>query len=230
VWDHRAALSAASAPAEGAEAAVGKVEKKRRKMDKATTADAAAAAPPPTLAPAVVLRGHSQPVTGVAWAGGGADSIVSASWDGGVRVWDVGTGKCAHTVGGLKAVQSLALSSGARAAGSGSLLAATGHDNGLVQLWDARAKPGEAAAAKLLSHSRWVSGLAFSDASEHLLLSASHDLTIKMWDVRGKLPLHTLAAHADKVLCVGWGGLDGNTILSGGADSQLLAHALHALN
>jgi hypothetical protein len=40
--------------------------------------------------------------------------------------------------------------------------------------------------------------------------------------------LHTLAAHGDKVLCVGWGGLDGKTILSGGADAQLLAHALPA--
>jgi ribosome biogenesis protein YTM1 len=106
------------------------------------------------------------------------------------------------------------------------MLAASGHDSGLIQLWDVRAKPGEAATSKLLSHAEWVSALAFHPSSEFLLLSASHDRTVKMWDVRGKLPLHTIEAHSDKVLCVGWGGANGNAILSGGADSRLLVHTL----
>ncbi|KAJ1635765.1 WD40-repeat-containing domain protein [Pavlovales sp. CCMP2436] len=203
--------------------------KKRRKASAASSEEAAerVAPPPAHLSPVSVLRAHSQPVTGVQWAG--SETLVSSSWDGAMHVWDVRTAQRTHTVGGLKAIQSFALSSASESGAvqmPASLLAATGHDNGAVQLWDVRAKPSEAAAAKLLSHSTWVSALAFSETSEFLLLSASHDQTVKMWDIRGKLPLHSLDVHTDKVLAACWGGTDGGAIISGGADARLLVHAL----
>lgn len=232
LWELGGALEAAAGAGPAAEpaAAKGGAEGKRRKT--AGAAEPAPAptpptAPPHTVSPSSVLRGHSQPVTGVAWAE--AHALVSASWDGSVRTWDLSTGQCAHSVGGLKAVQALAVSAAQAGGGvGGSVLAATGHDNGLVQLWDARAKPSEAAAARLLSHAAWVTSVAFCAASPFQLLSGAHDGCLKVWDVRGKLPLHTLAAHADKVLCAGWGGPEGGLILSGGADRKLLVHAMPA--
>jgi len=37
---------------------------------------------------------------------------------------------------------------------------------------------------------------------EYHLCSASYDQTIKIWDMRSAVPLHTIAAHEGKVLCV----------------------------
>ena len=233
--DATAADLAAATPVDEGGDSLGGGKAKRRKGAAVAPPPPPPPPPPPAerLAPRSILRGHSQAVTGVAWAG--ISLVVSASMDGTVRSWDAATAQSSHTVGGLKGVQALALSSDVRGGGgggggggdaTGALLAATGHDNGLVQLWDARARPSEAAAARLLSHTRWVSALAFAPASPYRLLSASHDGCLKVWDIRGKLPLHTLGAHgAAKVLCAAWGGKDGRAILSGGADCRLLVHA-----
>ena len=51
----------------------------------------------------------------------------------------------------------------------------------------------------LKSHSHWVTDLAWHPTSPHQLLSASYDKTVKQWDVRAAVPLHTLTAHTDKV-------------------------------
>ena len=51
----------------------------------------------------------------------------------------------------------------------------------------------------LTSHSHWVTDLAWHPIAPHQLLSASYDRTVKQWDVRAAVPLHTLAAHTDKV-------------------------------
>jgi ribosome biogenesis protein YTM1 len=56
-------------------------------------------------------------------------------------------------------------------------------------------------------------------SSIHHLLSASYDGTIKLWDTRSKVPLHTLQAHNDKALSADWWKED--SIISGGADAQL---------
>jgi WD40 repeat protein len=54
--------------------------------------------------------------------------------------------------------------------------------------------------------------------SENMLVSVSYDKTIKLWDTRSTIPLHTLVGHQDKVLCVDW---DGEKIVSGSADTKL---------
>ena len=52
------------------------------------------------------------------------------------------------------------------------------------------------------SHTDWILALAWSPASEHHLLSASQDGSLKLWDTRSPLPLHTISSHTDKVrLC-----------------------------
>ena len=52
----------------------------------------------------------------------------------------------------------------------------------------------------LKSHSHWVTSLAWHPSSPHQLVSTSYDRTVKQWDVRAAVPLHTLQAHSDKVV------------------------------
>ncbi len=50
-----------------------------------------------------------------------------------------------------------------------------------------------------------------------MLASSSHDGSIKIWDIRSSIPLHTVQAHAkgSKALCLSF--TDG-AIFSGGSD------------
>lgn len=49
------------------------------------------------------------------------------------------------------------------------------------------------------SHTDWILALAWSPASEYHLVSAGQDHSLKVWDTRSQLPLHTVDSHTDKV-------------------------------
>ena len=53
------------------------------------------------------------------------------------------------------------------------------------------------------SHKDWILGVAWSPASAYHLVTASQDGTLKLWDVRAAVPLHTIEGHTDKarILC-----------------------------
>lgn len=61
--------------------------------------------------------------------------------------------------------------------------------------------------------------VAWSPESEFHLISASHDHTLKLWDIRGSVPLYTLAAHEGKALCVALGAK--GQVASGGSDGRV---------
>jgi ribosome biogenesis protein YTM1 len=71
----------------------------------------------------------------------------------------------------------------------------------------------------LTSHLGWVPSVNFHPQNENLLASGSYDKTVKFWDIRSKIPLHTISAHSDKVLVVDWDQQE--RIISGGADNKL---------
>ena len=75
----------------------------------------------------------------------------------------------------------------------------------------------------LKSHKQWVSGVCWAPYNEFLLSSVSYDGTIKVWDTRAAMPLHTVADSHEansKVLCVDWKVKD--TIVSGGSDRKIV--------
>ncbi len=74
------------------------------------------------------------------------------------------------------------------------------------------------------SHTDWISAVAWHPSSEHVVATASYDKTLKLWDLRAAVPLHTMHGHTDKVLCVVWAGPD--RLLSGGADCTARTHAV----
>jgi ribosome biogenesis protein YTM1 len=65
-----------------------------------------------------------------------------------------------------------------------------------------------------------------SNHSEFLLTSVSHDSTIKVWDTRSSIPLHTITNghNNQKIFCVDWS--QPNEILSGGADNKTTSHVI----
>ncbi len=74
------------------------------------------------------------------------------------------------------------------------------------------------------SHTDWISSVAWHPTSEHHVVSASYDTTLKLWDIRASIPLHTLEGHTEKVLCVAWSGP--NAMVSGGADCLLQTYSV----
>ena len=61
---------------------------------------------------------------------------------------------------------------------------------------------------------RWNPG------NEHQLVSCAYDGCVKLWDTRGKLPLHTVNAHPnERAMAVDFHGPD--RVVSGGTDGKL---------
>ncbi|GLJ38552.1 hypothetical protein SUGI_0785750 [Cryptomeria japonica] len=157
------------------------------------------------------LEGHTQCVSSVVWFG--KDTIYSASWDHSVRSWVVETGVNANTLSCGKVL--LCLSIGGE---NSALIAAAGADS-VLRIWDPRLPGSLKPILQLSSHKSWISACKWHAESKHHLISASYDGTVKLWDIRSKVPLATLEAHTDKVLCADW--WKGDRIVSGGAESKL---------
>eukprot|EP00897_Mesotaenium_endlicherianum_P005871 jgi/Mesen1/5311/ME000264S04333 len=201
-WDTSIRLWRVEADPAAAEEQAKDDAKKKRRADSNGGAHSIASAAPQVEARAT-LEGHTQCVSSVAWPD--SDSLYSASWDHSLRSWDASTGS--------KAVLSLSVG------GDGSALLATGGADSILRIWDTRAAESTAPVQQLLSHRGWITSVKWAKGSAHHLLSASHDGSIKLWDTRTKIPLYSLDAHTDKVLCADW--WSNNTVISGGADSKL---------
>jgi ribosome biogenesis protein YTM1 len=70
----------------------------------------------------------------------------------------------------------------------------------------------------LCSHKSWVSDVQWCHTDPYVLASNSHDGTLKVWDIRSSVPLHTVMAvskKGEKALCLAFG--DGY-VYSGGSD------------
>lgn len=80
------------------------------------------------------------------------------------------------------------------------VLVATGHDDGVIRLWN---PTDEALIAEFSEHELPVSALAF-DADGSRLVSAGEDRVIKLWDVGSRKLLREFTGHTDRIPAVGW--------------------------
>jgi WD40 repeat protein len=80
------------------------------------------------------------------------------------------------------------------------LLVATGHDDGVVRLWNPAE---EALIAEFSEHELPVSALAF-DADGGRLVSAGEDRVLKLWDVGDRKLIRDFTGHTDRIPAVGW--------------------------
>lgn len=142
------------------------------------------------------LEGHSSAVTSLAFTSDGTD-LVSASWDGTVRVWDV----VAKTEKRVATRNSTAFFSIAHSRDG--RFFAIGGDDGRLSIWDTS---GPRPLHVLASGSRVVRALALSPDRKTL---ASKDrkavgspgwyTTVRLWDIASGRPLVDLLGHSDVV-------------------------------
>lgn len=100
-----------------------------------------------------------------------------------------------------------------------SQLILTGHDDGMIRLWDTRSKEGMFIKMKLGSHKNQVSGITKSPTNEFHFATSSFDGTAKVWDYRSTTPLYTLgSASVFKIFDIDW---QKEYIATAGEDSKL---------
>ncbi len=152
------------------------------------------------------LCGHSDYVTSLAVAPGGAATVASGGLGAEVITWDLAAGGPVANIDGLRgSVYSLATD-------APGLVLAAGSAEGVV--WLAEPRSGRAETA-LRGHGDVVRALAMRPDGG-TLVSGSADRTLRAWDLRQRRAMVTLAVHADSVwaLAPGDEGLD--TVFSGG--------------
>ncbi|KAF2001991.1 nuclear distribution protein PAC1 [Amniculicola lignicola CBS 123094] len=163
------------------------------------------------------LQSHRQPVTCVAFHPI-FSSLASGSEDTTIKIWDWELGELERTLKGhTKAVVDVDFG-GPR---GGTLLASCSSDL-TIKLWDPsdeykniRTLPGH---DHSVSAVRFIpSGAAGSPSSGNLLVSASRDNTLRIWDVTTGYCVKTIRGHADWVRDVA-PSFDGRWLLSGGTD------------
>lgn len=109
------------------------------------------------------------------------------------------------------------------------VLASAGED-GRVLVWNVpeggptleaiKDKGANRPAGELKGHDRRIVNLAWHPAAEGVLASASHDLTIRIWDVIKAAARQTLIGHGDAVLDQAW-SLDGTRLVSSCRDKTV---------
>lgn len=212
VWDTKAAVSSAAA-------AAGDDNDAQPKKKQKNSASGASAVTFRQLEAEIVLVGHSSYVTGVAFHPQHAHQVVSGASDRSVRLWDLTTHSCVQTLTGNRAITAISVNA------DGLVLSA--HPDHCVRLWDPRAsQAGESLVQRTFSsHKEWVSAVEWHPSTATLFASASYDGSVKVWDSRSSVPLHTLAAHTGKALDVAWRLESDDAALvafaSGGEDKQL---------
>lgn len=166
------------------------------------------------VSPTYYFKAHSNNISGISWSHDTPNALITCSWDHSIKSWDVESQNNVLTLNGSKVVTCLGRC-------HNSDIVATGHPDCSVRLWDMRnsnKNDGNVFDGTLRpSHKSWISAVQWSPTDPFVLASASHDGSLKVWDIRSSLPLYTVKAHAkgSKALCLSFA--DG-VIFSGGSD------------
>ncbi|KAJ2225602.1 ribosome biogenesis protein ytm1 [Coemansia sp. RSA 1722] len=175
-----------------------------------------------TKAAVGTLTGHVGAATSVVFNKDQESQVFSGGWDHSVRTWDVAAGVNLSTHLCDKVVLDIDYSSHSR-------LIATGHADRSVRLWDPRAEDSAVVKLRLTSHRGFVSSVAWAPDSAYMLASASHDGTIKVWDIRSRPPLYTVYPSdakdkGKKLLALDW---HKSLLLAGGESGSLRIHSFN---
>ncbi|KAH8800439.1 WD40-repeat-containing domain protein [Xylogone sp. PMI_703] len=136
------------------------------------------------------FEGHKRAVTSVAFLDN-STRLVSASFDGTVKIWDANSGKCLRSLEDHRNIVTPVMSHDSTRCASFSRDDEDG--DYIIKIWDI-------SSGKILQtlrgHSRPVSSVVFSHDLARLA-SASWDCTVKIWDIESGTCLHTLSHEND---------------------------------
>ncbi|RLV89695.1 Ribosome biogenesis protein YTM1 [Spathaspora sp. JA1] len=169
--------------------------------------------------PLAFLEGHTQPVEAIIFDSHDSSVGYSVSQDHTIKTWDLFTSRCVDTrTTGYSLLSLLQLPK--------LNLLVTGSSARHINLHDPRINSTstieQTSTKKLVGHTNFVVGLAASPTNEHMFASASHDGTVKVWDVRAENSLYTITRQDGskaKVFDVCWDKQIG--IISGGEDKKI---------
>jgi WD40 repeat protein len=131
--------------------------------------------------------------------------IASATDD--LTLWEVSSGKSVDTISQPSWVTAVAFGPAAK-------LLATGHDDGVVRVWDVA---GRGLRHEFPGPKRPISAVAFNAAGT-LLASAGEDRIICLWDIETGRLAGTLEGHTDRIQALAWHPKD-HRLVSGGWDT-----------
>ena len=158
------------------------------------------------------LVGHGDWVGSLGFSPDGS-RLALGGWDRSIFLWDVASGQQIATVQPyFDVVKSVCFSS------DGSLLAAGSKDpDQYLELWNGRTLEH---VDSLRGHVAAVNSVAFAPNGK-LLVSASSDHTVKLWDVSRRALLATLVGHTNWVETVAFSP-DGTTLATGSGDQTVM--------
>ena len=170
-----------------------------------------------------MLQGHTAPVSGVTFAPQDSTVAYTVSWDHTIRTWDLTTMSLVDTKTTQHPILSLC------ALKSFNLLACGSSARHII-LHDPRVGATDVSVATLRGHSNAVVALSANPTNEWEMASASHDSTVRIWDVRASSSGSVLTIKREgrdlcgneKVFDVEW-SLVG--VVSGGEDKQVQINA-----
>ncbi|KAK1421272.1 hypothetical protein QVD17_23469 [Tagetes erecta] len=149
------------------------------------------------------LKGHDAEVSCARMLSG--ERVLTAAYDGTVKMWDVRTDTCVATVGrSSSAVLCMEYDD------STGVLAAAGRD-GVANIWDIRSGR---QMHKLLGHSKWIRSIRMVG---DCVITGSDDWTARMWSISRGTCDAVLACHAGPVLCVDYCKSD-RGVITGSSD------------
>lgn len=167
--------------------------------------------------PLSFLEGHSQPVEDVIFDANDSSVGYSVSQDHTIKTWDLFTAKCVDTkTTGFSLLSIIQLPE--------KNLLVTGSSARHINLSDPRITTNsDQISTKLVGHTNLVVSLSACPNNTNMFASASHDGTVKVWDVRADKSLYTITREEgtgnEKVFSVDWNNDIG--IISGGSDKKL---------
>jgi WD40 repeat protein len=172
--------------------------------------------PRPEFALARTVKAHTGWVTGVAFSPVD-ERLVTGSWDGQVKLWDLMTGQQQRAVSGkTKQIQALAFSR------NGRLLATEDYTN-KVTLWDVAtgAKVRTFAGEKSINSftQTWVYSITFTPDG-HWLASGLDDKTVRLWDVNTGQSFRDFTGRARTVIYTAISP-DGHLLATGSDDKAV---------
>ncbi len=75
----------------------------------------------------------------------------------------------------------------------------------------------------ILAHSLEINSLDFNPSNSKLVLTASNDKLVNMWDLRKPTQkIHSFVQHKDDVISARWNPIDNNLFASSGGDRRIL--------